>query len=344
MDRPPGAHGIGHHGDAVGRHDEFVGERQESEVRIGRGHAVVDVKHPENPGEPSAQSLRGFSGQPATARHVENGSPGMAQGRRLRDESIDRCVVEAIGNDVATDQHRDDRILTATEFRTPARLRLGDRLGIRRTDELDELFFGHNTRTYVWDVSDLDNPTLNGFHEHGGGNIDHNQYVTADGLSFQSNYTQGLRIMEITNPATASLTQVGFFDTFPENDAAGSFSGSWSNYPFFDSGIVLISDTTRGVFVVRPNLDGGGGIPCGDFDRFQARCQSGGRVQYRAILTDNSHDGETVTFQIDGGNDQTRTISNDRAQGQQTGFSLGSHTVTMSDPAGCFPERVVTCN
>ncbi len=211
-------------------------------------------------------------------------------------------------------------------------------------DELDELFFGHNTRTYVWDVSDLDNPTLNGFHEHGGPNIDHNQYVTADGFSFQSNYTQGLRIMEITDPATASLTQAGFFDTFPENDAAGSFSGSWSNYPFFDSGIVLISDTTRGVFVVRPNLGGGGGIPCGDLERFQARCQTGGRVQYRAVLTDGSHDGEMVTFQIDGGNDQTRTISGDRAQGQQTGFSLGQHTVTLSDPAGCFPDRVVTCN
>ncbi len=210
-------------------------------------------------------------------------------------------------------------------------------------DELDEFMFGHNTRTYVWDVSNLDSPTLNGFHQHGGPNIDHNQYVH-EGHTYQSNYTQGLRVMEVTDAASAALTQVGFFDSFPENDAGESFSGSWSNYPFFDSGIVLISDTVRGLFIVQPNLGDEPGVACGDIDRFQARCQPGGRVQYRAILNDNSFDGQSMTFQVDGGNDQTITVNNGRAQGQQTGFSLGSHTVTLSDPAGCFPDRVVTCN
>jgi choice-of-anchor B domain-containing protein len=196
-------------------------------------------------------------------------------------------------------------------------------------DELDELFFG------------LDNPTLGGFHEHDGGNIDHNQYVTG-GHAYQSNYTQGLRIMEVTDPASATLTQVGYFDTFPENDGSG-FSGSWSNYPFFDSGIVLISDTSRGLFIVRPNLGGGSGIPCGDFDRFQARCQPNGRVQYRVIMNDGTHNGESVTFQVDGSIDDTSTINNGRATGQQSGLSLGAHTIELVDPAGCFQERVVTC-
>jgi choice-of-anchor B domain-containing protein len=208
-------------------------------------------------------------------------------------------------------------------------------------DELDEVFFGHNTRTYVWDVSDLDNPTLNGFYQHAGGNIDHNQYISG-GYTYQSNYTQGLRIMEVTDPATASLTPAAFFDSYPENDGA-SFNGSWSNYPFFDSGIVVISDITRGLFIVRPNL-AGGGIPCEDIDRFQVRCQSGGRVQYRSLMSDGSHNGETVTFQIDGGSDHTITITNGKAQGQQAGFALGQHTVSLSDPAGCFPDKIVTCN
>ncbi len=90
--------------------------------------------------------------------------------------------------------------------------------------------------------------------------------------------------------------------------------------------------------------DGGGDdIPCGDIDRFQARCRPGGRVQYRVIMSDNSHDGDTATFLIDGANADTVTIVNGRAQSQQTGFSSGSHTVTLSDPAGCFPDRTVTC-
>ena len=30
-------------------------------------------------------------------------------------------------------------------------------------DELDETSYGQNTRTYIWDVSDLDNPVVSGF-------------------------------------------------------------------------------------------------------------------------------------------------------------------------------------
>lgn len=123
-------------------------------------------------------------------------------------------------------------------------------------DELDEFFNGHNTRTYVWDVSNLDAPQLNGFHEHTGAAIDHNQYVHGD-HTYQANYQQGLRILSVDDPATATLSQAGFFDTYPEGNSA-SFNGAWSNYPFFDSGIVLVSDINRGLFILQPDLGGGG--------------------------------------------------------------------------------------
>lgn len=120
-------------------------------------------------------------------------------------------------------------------------------------DELDENFFGHNTRTYVWDMSDLDNPVLNGFTEAAGSSIDHNQY-TLGNYTYQANYRRGLRILRFSDPNNAELEEVAYFDTFPTGDGNG-FSGAWNVYPFFDSGVVLISDFNRGFFLVRPNPD-----------------------------------------------------------------------------------------
>ncbi len=57
----------------------------------------------------------------------------------------------------------------------------------------------------------------------------------------------------LTDPSTGSLEEVAFFDTHPENDGQ-SFSGAWSTYPFFESGVVLVSDISRGLFVLMPTI------------------------------------------------------------------------------------------
>jgi choice-of-anchor B domain-containing protein len=119
-------------------------------------------------------------------------------------------------------------------------------------DELDETSFGHNTRTRVFDVSDLDDPFLVGFYDGPTGAIDHNLYIH-NGFAFESNYTAGLRILDLTNVASASLTEAGFFDMYTPNNNA-SFSGTWGNYPFFDSGIVLVSGINEGLFILQPQL------------------------------------------------------------------------------------------
>ena len=119
-------------------------------------------------------------------------------------------------------------------------------------DELDELSNGHNTRTLVWDMTDLDNPRISGEHIADEAGTDHNQYVIGD-FAFQANYQRGLRILRINDPATADLQEVAFIDTYPEANANG-FSGAWNVYPFFDNGLVLISDANRGLFIVRPQL------------------------------------------------------------------------------------------
>lgn len=120
-------------------------------------------------------------------------------------------------------------------------------------DELDH-GPGEPRRTYVWYLDDLESPTLLGDYEATGTRrlaIDHNQYVLGD-LAYQSNYAAGLSVLRIDDPATAGLTDVGHFDTRPEHDNA-QFSGTWSNYPYFASGIVIVSDINRGLFVLQPN-------------------------------------------------------------------------------------------
>jgi choice-of-anchor B domain-containing protein len=117
-------------------------------------------------------------------------------------------------------------------------------------DELDEYNNGTNTKTFIWDIQDLDAPVLIGAFEHPTTAIDHNLYVVGNRV-YESNYTSGLRILDISDIANANLTQLGFFDTYPTNDNP-DFKGTWSNYPFFSSGVVAVSDITNGLFLLKP--------------------------------------------------------------------------------------------
>jgi hypothetical protein len=119
-------------------------------------------------------------------------------------------------------------------------------------DELDERNRGGSTRTLMWDMADLDTPVYMGYHAGVATSIDHNQYIKGD-YSYQANYTSGLRILDISDVANGNLSEVGFFDIYPDNDAA-NFNAAWSVYPFFDSGTVIVSGIEQGLYVLRPNL------------------------------------------------------------------------------------------
>ncbi|GAB4155234.1 MAG: hypothetical protein Fur0021_22480 [Candidatus Promineifilaceae bacterium] len=119
-------------------------------------------------------------------------------------------------------------------------------------DELDEQSFGHNTRTRVFDVSSLTAPVLVGYHDGTTPAIDHNQYVWGS-YTYQANYRSGLRILDITGVANADMTEEGFFDVYPSSDSP-SFNGAWSVYPYFDSGVVVVSGIEQGLFVLAPAL------------------------------------------------------------------------------------------
>lgn len=123
-------------------------------------------------------------------------------------------------------------------------------------DETDELTFGMNTRTLVFDVRNLDQPEFSNAHAHGTSVIDHNLYVRGDYL-YQANYNAGLRILKIEKSGVgAELNEVAYFDTEPMSDEL-AFGGAWNVYPFFDNGTILVSDVNNGLFVLRASLEQG---------------------------------------------------------------------------------------
>ena len=114
-------------------------------------------------------------------------------------------------------------------------------------DETDEFQLVPNTRTLIWDVKDLDEPILVKEFLSENTSSDHNLYVVGD-LMFQSNYNSGLRIFDVSDAENPRL--VGFFDTLPGPDSP-AMRGSWSNYPFFKSGIVVVTSMEEGLFIVK---------------------------------------------------------------------------------------------
>lgn len=121
------------------------------------------------------------------------------------------------------------------------------------SDTMDEEQIGGiNTRTYVIDVSDLDNPQVLGFHEHKTTARDHNVYIVGN-TAYETNWKAGLRILDISNLPEAQFLEVGYFDIAPDSDSI-AVSGAWSNYPWWSDGIVTVSGTDEGLFILQPRL------------------------------------------------------------------------------------------
>lgn len=116
-------------------------------------------------------------------------------------------------------------------------------------DELDEINIGFNTRTIIFDITDLDSPIIH-FEYTGPTNaIDHNGYIKGNEF-YLANYTAGVRIIDVSDIENKNITETAFFDSYPQNNDA-DFNGAWSVYPFFESGNILISDINSGLIVVR---------------------------------------------------------------------------------------------
>ena len=117
-------------------------------------------------------------------------------------------------------------------------------------DELDELVgTAPKTRTFIFDVSELDDPILVGSVDGPTGATDHNLYVKGDRM-YQANYQAGFRLLDISDPK--SPVEIGWFDTTPYEGDPPGFVGAWTAYPFFESGTVVVTSMYEGVFLLRP--------------------------------------------------------------------------------------------
>ena len=114
-------------------------------------------------------------------------------------------------------------------------------------DEVSELVSA--TRTLIFDLADLDDPTMAGEYLGPTSAIDHNLYIRGNTM-YQTNYVEGLRLVDITDPENP--VEIGHFDTVPYGPNDNSpVLGAWSNYPFFKSGIIVVTSGREGVFFLK---------------------------------------------------------------------------------------------
>ncbi|KAF2402953.1 hypothetical protein EJ06DRAFT_554504 [Trichodelitschia bisporula] len=116
--------------------------------------------------------------------------------------------------------------------------------------------------TYIWNISNLQQPKQTGYFRSTAHSIDHNMYVH-EGFAYQSNYGAGLRILDVrsipSDPTGGGVTEVGFFDIYPEDDKAEGggvteFVGTWSSYSYFKSGYIFVNSIERGAWVLKPTV------------------------------------------------------------------------------------------
>jgi len=131
-------------------------------------------------------------------------------------------------------------------------------------DELDERQNGHNVRTYIFDISNLDNPVplAGNYFENNIAAIDHNMFVKGPYL-YQANYEAGLRVLDISDldNGIGTISEEAYFDILP-SQTLSNFNGAWGVYPFLPSGNILLSGRadfdagvqTGGLFVLAPDL------------------------------------------------------------------------------------------
>ncbi len=225
----------------------LVGNRSGGETCSGQLH-MVDINDPQNPVFAGCQSFGDAGGTHDSQCVMYEGDDTDYQGREICFNSSGNMFVIA---DV-TDKDAPET-LAATSYPNQAYTHQGwlteDHNYFYMNDELDELGgLTENTRTLIWDVRDLEDPVLVREFFLSSPASDHNLYIR-DNFMYQSNYQAGLRILDVSDPENP--VEVGHFDTVPFGEDEAGFGGSWSNYPFFSSGIIAVSSRGEGLFLLR---------------------------------------------------------------------------------------------
>jgi choice-of-anchor B domain-containing protein len=110
----------------------------------------------------------------------------------------------------------------------------------------------------VFDVSSISSPDfVTVFNSHPGA-LPHNAYWKGR-FAYASSYEDGVYIYDMKDVDQMSFNNTppiaGFFDTYPSNAPGiySGFHGCWGVYPFLPSGVILASDISEGLFVLKPS-------------------------------------------------------------------------------------------
>lgn len=214
-------------------------------TNLGNGLYMVDVRTPLSP------TFAGFSSTPSYTHETQVttylGPDTTYQGREIAFSSTaNTFTILDVENKSAT------TILARESYPNVQFSHQGwlteDQHFFLMNDELDESNLGLPTRTHVWNVEDLNDPAYVGFYEGTTNSIDHNLYIRGR-YAYLSNYTTGLRVVELNDIASLDLQEVGFFDTYMQSDNP-TFNGAWTSYPYFPSGNIVVNDINNGLFVL----------------------------------------------------------------------------------------------
>lgn len=213
----------------------------------GRGLHMVDIRTPTSPTFAGCFSADGYTHE--TQCVIYNGPDLSHMGKEIcfnaNEDTITIVDVTNKSNPIQLSRTGYAGCTSTSNCYTHQGWLSEDQTTFLLDDELDESGQGVNTRTYVWNMTDLDAPVLTTIHEGTNPNIDHNLYIKG-GLVYQAHYRAGLRLLDLN-----SLTEVGYFDIYPANNNA-NFNGAWGNFPYFDSERVIVSGIEQGLFVLEP--------------------------------------------------------------------------------------------
>ncbi len=218
----------------------------------GRGYHMVDIRDPKNP------TFAGCFSDPSSGAggdHIHDAQCVLYDGpdEDYRGHEICFGANASVFSIADVSDKSAPSTIAALEYPKVAYVHQGwlseDNRHFYINDEGDEIGgLVASTRTLIWDVSDLDDPIFLKAHLGTTSASDHNLYIKGD-FMYQSNYVSGLQILDISDPLHP--IQVGHFDTVPQGMNAPGFAGSWSNYPYFESGTILVSSINEGLFILR---------------------------------------------------------------------------------------------
>lgn len=108
---------------------------------------------------------------------------------------------------------------------------------------------GLSTRTIMLDFQDLDDPKIHAYYAGPTQASDFGVELSKNTL-YVANLSAGVRMVSLSTIEDFYLEEIGYFDTYLENDDAIGYIGATNTYPHLPSGNILVNDI-YGIFIIR---------------------------------------------------------------------------------------------